>query len=113
MKVLHQFLHARVRVGVDVDVGGVEGFEICQGGVHKGVVRLSHGFAPGGKRFFKRLPHQVAHAVAHHGAVLLQAVQRKAADRKRMVYRGGKVFQRVQQGAVKVEQDQFVWRIHG
>ena len=76
MKVLHQGLDSRIRVGVHVDVGGVVGLEIRQGGIDQGIVRLP----ACAKRFLQRLLHKIADAVPDHGAVLLQAVKRQIAD---------------------------------
>ena len=99
---MQQFLYSRVWAGVEVDVGGVEGLEIGQGGVDQGIIRSAR----------QRLPYQVAYAVAHHGAVLLQTVERKSADRQGMVHCRRQVFQGVQQRAVEIKKDEFVWGCH-
>ena len=89
----------RVGAGADVDVGGIIRLEIRQRRIHARIVGLPRGR--------QRLQHQVADAVAHHAAVFVHGVQRKAARLQRVVDRCAEVFQRVQQGAVQVEEDEF------
>ncbi len=103
MQVPEQFLHPGVGTGMYVDMGGVIGFEIGQGGVDERLIRsLRQG-----------LLHQVSHPVPHHPAILLHPVQRVAAQAQGMVHRLRQICQRVNQCSVQVKEDQIILHIHG
>ena len=94
-----QLLHPRVGARVDVDVGGIVFLEVIQRSVHGGVVCLVLGG--------QRLQDEVAHAVPHHAAVVRHFVQRPPAQGQRVVDGRAEVFERVDECAVEVPEDEF------
>ena len=100
MEPVHEFLHPRIRVRVDVDMGGIIGLEIGQGTVDEDLVPLH----PVGKGLLDEVPHPVP----DHRPKFIPRMLREPPQPQRMVDGLAQILQRIQQRPVQVEEYNFV-----